>query len=306
MPGKEISKASTATSKVKPGKNIRVFLKNLAAGLKEMASMKVLYGALNLIPASIGLVAMIPGVIGAKLMEKMSGPKLLLSMQSLAQGLASMGTGKVLLGTLGLIASALAFTLMIPAAAGMALMGLTAPMAATGIFALIPALTALGTAMASGVGALGLIALVGLAVGMGAAFALIGAGAMMMGKGIQYAAEGLTSIIGSLISLAANLPQLMLVGYALMGIAAGLSMLAVAGILAIPALNALSLFALVMTPLAALGGLFGDGGGEEDNSMAEISSKLDTLIAVVSAGGNVYLDGDKVGEAQVLGSYKLS
>ena len=306
MPGKEISTASTATSKVKPGKNIRVFLKNLAAGLKEMASMKVLYGALNLIPASIGLVAMIPGVIGAKLMEKMSGPKLLLSMQSLAQGLASMGTGKVLLGTLGLIASALAFTLMIPASAGMALMGLTAPMAAAGIFTLIPALTALGTAMASGVGALGLIALVGLAVGMGAAFALIGAGAMMMGKGIQYAAEGLTSIIGSLISLAANLPQLMLVGYALMGIAAGLSMLAVAGILAIPALNALSLFALVMTPLAALGGLFGDGGGEEDNSMAEISSKLDTLISVVSAGGNVYLDGDKVGEAQVLGSYKLS
>ena len=306
MPGKEISSASTATSKVKPGKNIRVFLKNLAAGLKEMASMKVLYGALNLIPASIGLVAMIPGVIGAKLMEKMSGPKLLLSMQSLAQGLASMGTGKVLLGTLGLIASALAFTLMIPASAGMALMGLTAPMAAAGIFTLIPALTALGTAMASGVGALGLIALVGLAVGMGAAFALIGAGAMMMGKGIQYAAAGLTSILGSLISLAANLPQLMLVGYALMGIAAGLSMLAVAGIFAIPALAALSTFALVMTPLVALGGLFGDGGGEEDNSMAEISSKLDTLISVVSAGGNVYLDGDKVGEAQVLGSYKLS
>ena len=268
--------------------------------------MKVLYGALNLIPASIGLVAMIPGVIGAKLMEKMSGPKLLLSMQSLAQGLASMGTGKVLLGTLGLIASALAFTLMIPASAGMALMGLTAPMAAAGIFTLIPALTALGTAMASGVGALGLIALVGLAVGMGAAFALIGAGAMMMGKGIQYAAAGLTSILGSLISLAANLPQLMLVGYALMGIAAGLSMLAVAGIFAIPALAALSTFALVMTPLVALGGLFGDGGGEEDNSMAEISSKLDTLISVVSAGGNVYLDGDKVGEAQVLGSYKLS
>jgi hypothetical protein len=306
MPGKEISTASTATSKVKPGKNIRVFLKNLAAGLKEMASMKVLYGALNLIPASIGLVAMIPGVIGAKLMEKMSGPKLLLSMQSLAQGLASMGTGKVLLGTLGLIASALAFTLMIPASAGMALMGLTAPMAAAGIFTLIPALTALGTAMASGVGALGLIALVGLAVGMGAAFALIGAGAMMMGKGIQYAAAGLTSILGSLISLAANLPQLMLVGYALMGIAAGLSMLAVAGIFAIPTLAALSTFALVMTPLVALGGLFGDGGGEEDNSMAEISSKLDTLISVVSAGGNVYLDGDKVGEAQVLGSYKLS
>ena len=132
MPGKEISTASTATSKVKPGKNIRVFLKNLAAGLKEMASMKVLYGALNLIPASIGLVAMIPGVIGAKLMEKMSGPKLLLSMQSLAQGLASMGTGKVLLGTLIHLWQWQEKLRLLPASAGMALMGLTAPMAAAG------------------------------------------------------------------------------------------------------------------------------------------------------------------------------
>ena len=91
-----------------------------------------------------------------------------------------------------------------------------------------------------------------------------------------------------------------------MGIATGLGMIAISGIAAIPALAALSAFALVASPLAALGGLFGDGEGEEDNSMAEISAKLDTLISVVSAGGNVYLDGDKVGEAQVLGTYKLS
>jgi hypothetical protein len=51
-----------------------------------------------------------------------------------------MGTGKVLLGALGLTAAALAFTLMIPASAGMALMGVTGPMAAAGILALIPAL----------------------------------------------------------------------------------------------------------------------------------------------------------------------
>ena len=291
------------------GEKLKEFLTNLADGLKEMASMKVLYGALNLIPASIGLVAMIPGVIGAKLMEKISGPKLLLSMQSLAQGLASMGTGKVLLGTLGLIASALAFTLMIPAAAGMALMGLTAPMAATGIFALIPALTALGTAMASGVGALGLLALVGLAVGMGAAFALIGAGAMMMGKGIQYAAGGISTVVGQLSGLITLLPSLFLLGPALMSIAAGLGMIAFAGIAAIPALMALSAFAIVVTPLATVvGSMFGDGGGEGggDSSMAEVSAKLDKLISVVTAGGDVFLDGNKVGSALVLGSYKSS
>jgi len=113
------------------------------------------------------------------------------------------------------------------------------------------------------------------------------------------------SIVGKLQGLALLAPQLMLVGAGLMGIAAGLGMIAISGIAAIPALAALSAFALVASPLAALGGLFGDG-EEEDNSMAEISSKLDTLISVVSAGGNVYLDGDKVGEAQVLGTYKLS
>jgi len=354
------SKASKSTKAVKPGKNIKTFLKNLAEGLKEMASMKVLYGALNLIPASLGLVAMIPGVIGAKLMEIISGPKLLASMQSLALGLTAMGTGKVLLGTLALLGAATAFTLMIPASLGMLLLGAAAPIAAAGIYALIPALVALGTAMVSGVGALGLVALIGLAVGAGAAFALMGAGAMMLGMGIKYAAEGislifsqfsglvgilpqiyalipalfglaagltaigiaglialpgllalalgsggLSSMVSQLIGLAAVAPQLMLVGLGLMSIAAGLGMIAVAGIAAIPALTALSAFALVAAPLAALAGLFGEG-ENEDNSMAEISAKLDTLISVVSAGGNVYLDGNKVGEAQVLGTYKLS
>ena len=210
MPGKEIADSSTATQRVKPGKNIKTFLKNLAEGLKEMASMKVLYGALNLIPASIGLVAMIPGVIGAKLMELISGPKLLASMQSLALGLTAMGTGKVLLGTLALLGAATAFTLMIPASLGMLLLGAAAPIAASGIFALIPALVSLGTAMASGVGALGLVALIGLAVGAGAAFALMGAGALMLGKGILYAAEGISLIFSQFSGLVGMVPQLLL------------------------------------------------------------------------------------------------
>ena len=62
----------------------------------------------------------------------------------------------------------------------------------------------------------------------------------------------------------------------------------------------------MVTPLALIGGLFSGGEEGEDSSMAEISTKLDTLIAVVQQGGNVYLDGNKVGETQVIGSYKLS
>jgi len=297
MPGKEIASASKSTKAVSPGKNIKTFLTNLSQGLKSMAGMKVLQGALNLIPASIGLVAMIPGVVGAKLMEMIGGPKLLVSMQSLGAGLTAMGTGKVLLGALGLTAAAVAFTLMIPASAGMALMGITAPMAAAGIFALIPALTALGTAMMSGVGAIGLLALVGLAVGLGAAFALIGAGAMMFGKGIAFAAQGVTLIFSQLGGLVGLLPSLYLLGPALMSIAGGLAMMAFAGIGAMPIIGSLSLLAFAATPLLALGSLFG-GDDNESEGFGKIEEKLDTLIAVISNGGNVYLDGDKVGITQ--------
>lgn len=296
--GKGIADSSKATKAVTPGNNIKLFLTNLSQGLQKMGTAKVLYGALNLIPASLGLVAMIPGVVGAKLMELISGPKLLISMQSLALGLTAMGGGKVLLGTLGLSAAALAFVLMIPASAGMALLGLTAPIAASGIMVLIPALIALGSAMATGVGALGLAALIGMAVGLGAGFALIGAGAMMLGKGIQFAAQGFVSIFGQLGTLVTMLPQLYLLGGALMSIAAGLGMIAVSGLAAIPALAALSGFVLMATPLMAVSGIFGGGSDKKDTGFAELGKKVDTLIAVISNGGDVYLDSDKIGRTQ--------
>ena len=115
------------------------------------------------------------------------------------------------------------------------------------------------------------------------------------------------TMVDKLQGLATMAPQLLLVGAALMSISAGLGMIAMTGIAAIPALMALSTFAIVVTPLASIvGDLFGGEGGGEDNSMAEISAKLDTLISVVSKGGDVFLDGNKVGDALVLGSYKSS
>ena len=113
----------------------------------------------------------------------------------------------------------------------------------------------------------------------------------------------LTENIGTLFLMG---PALFSVAAGLIGIAGGLSLLAIAGIAAIPALAALGQFAIMVTPLALIGGLFGGGEESENDSMAEISTKLDTLIAVVQQGGNVYLDGSKVGETQVIGSYKLS
>ena len=129
---------------------------------------------------------------------------------------------------------------------------------------------------------------------MGAAFALIGAGAMMFGKGIQYAAEGVSSIFSQLGGLVALLPSLYLLGPALMSIGAGLGMMAFMGIGAIPVIAALGGLALTALPLLALSGLFG-GGEEEESGMGKIEEKLDTLIAVMASGGDVYLDSDKIG-----------
>jgi hypothetical protein len=170
--------------------------------------------------------------------------------------------------------------------------------AVVGMLALVGAVALVGAIMMSGVGAIAILA--------GAAAMLIMASAVLvLGYGVQALATGFNTMLPNLINLATMAPQLFLVGGALMSIAAGLGAIAIAGIAAIPALAALSGFALMATPLIAIGGLFGDG-GNEDTGMAELSAKLDTLISVVSAGGNVYLDGNKVGEAQVLGTYKLS
>ena len=234
---------------------------------------------------------------------------------SLLEGVKS-GTMFAFAGALTLLGLAAAglgylFPFIAAGAGALALLGVALIPAAYG-FSLIQGLD-MGTILsfAAGVGMLGTTAaLLGLVAPLiiygSVAIAALGASLIPLSYG--FAALGDTpieSIVEKLKGLALVAPQLMLVGLGLMSIAAGLGAIAIAGIAAIPALMALSGFALVMAPLAALGGLFGEG-ESEDNSMAEISAKLDTLISVVSAGGNVYLDGNKVGETQVLGTYKLS
>lgn len=48
------------------------------------------------------------------------------------------------------------------------------------------------------------------------------------------------------------------------------------------------------------------GAGEGRSDYSAMMNKLDELINVVRAGGNVYIDGNKAGEALVLGTYKSS
>jgi len=171
--------------------------------------------------------------------------------------------------------------------------------AVVGMFALVGAVAAVGAIMMSGVGAVAILA--------GSAAMLVMAGAVLvLGHGVQALATGFNMMIPNLLLLAQMVPQLFGVGLALMSIAAGLGAIAIAGLAAIPALSALSMFALAATPLVALAGMFAGGGEEDGDGFARLEAKLDTLIEVVSTGGNVYLDSDKIGRTQAKSFSKLT
>ena len=168
----------------------------------------------------------------------------------------------------------------IPAAGGLSAMGIALGAFGTGGAAAIPVLLSIAAVIAS-----------------------IGLAALGLGYGFKMAADGLVNILTN-VSME-KIKPLFLIGGALMSIAAGLSMISVAGLAAIPALAALSGFALMATPLIALGGLFGDG-GEDNGGFAKLEAKLDTLIEVISSGGDVYLDSDKVGRTQAKSFSRLT
>ena len=290
----------TKDIKADSGAGIRGFLKGLGDGLASIGRQigDVIKGSIAIGVAGLALGGSF--ALALRMVKDVDPAQML----AFAGSLSMLGMTLAVLGKVGgsIIQGALAMGILgvalIPAAYGFSLLKDINP---GQMFAFAGALTLLGLA-AAGLGFLFPF----IAAGAGA-IALLGAS--LIPAALAFKLLGNTpidSIISKLTGLAAIAPQLLLVGAGLMGIAAGLGMIAISGIAAIPALAALSAFALVASPLTALGGLFGDGEGEEDNSMAEISAKLDTLISVVSAGGNVYLDGDKVGEAQVLGTYKLS
>jgi hypothetical protein len=158
--GVEKTEKSSRSMKSNNGSGIKSFLTNLAAGLKKMAGVEVLKGALNLIPASIGLVVMIPGVLGAKLLSMVDGEKLSAALEGIAKGLKKMAKGDVLLGAGSLTAAALAFAIMTVGAIGLAAVAFLGGPAGAGLELLASGLKAMGkgTVMA-GIVSMGLLAL---------------------------------------------------------------------------------------------------------------------------------------------------
>jgi hypothetical protein len=174
----------------------------------------------------------------------------------------------------------------------------------------IPALFILGGALISvGVG-LSFMALAGLLAIpvvslLALALPLVGVGALAMGEGIKLASEGFATMVPHILSLVSTIPALFLLGGALMSIGAGLGLIAVAGLAAIPALLALGTIGMIA------GGLFGGSdegnveGGGGSTSMAGVEAKLDKLISIVEAGGDVYIDGSKVGKTLQLSTSRM-
>jgi hypothetical protein len=121
---KKAAESAKATKNIPAGTGVKDFLTNLAAGLRAMGDSKVLFGSLNLIPASIGLTAMIAGSLGAKAIELINPKKISSVFEGLSSGLKQMGSSKVLLGAASTLVSAAALAIMIPVAIGAAILGL--------------------------------------------------------------------------------------------------------------------------------------------------------------------------------------
>lgn len=130
----------------------------------------------------------------------------------------------------------------------------------------------------------------------GVAMAALGLALIPLSKG--FAALAAVNIEGALegfIELASIAPGLTATAAALFAVAGGMAAVAVAGYLAVPAMALMSLFSG-----------FGDSGeSKKEDEMVKMNEKLDRLIAVVEAGGDVYIDGAKVGKTLQLASSKM-
>ena len=127
-----------------------------------------------------------------------------------------------------------------------------------------------------------------------------------LGASIAKLAPNLVALSSGLVSLAGIAPTLFAVGAGLGAISLGLASMALTGLLALPVIGAL-------TALGAVGGgsMFGgseESGGESSggsSTMAGVEAKLDKLISIVEAGGDVFIDGNKVGKTIQLSSSKM-
>lgn len=170
-------------------------------------------------------------------------------------------------------------------------------------------LSALGKSVANGPAILGIAVLTAAVIGIGFALGLAAPAIEAFGKVVTSVFAGIAALIPIIVdgfvklisTVSESIFPMLLLGPALIGIAAGLAAISLAGPMAIPAL-------LAVTGLAAVaGGVAAIFGGDEEKSVGEskekaeegtlkgVEDKLAQLITVIQQGGEVRLDGKKIG-----------
>ena len=199
-------------SKISKGGGAGSSLKSLAEGLGAMGTPKVLFGAANLIPTSIGMIAMLPALPSLLFLGNAPLKKLGSNLFEMAFGLESMGSGKVAFGALNLLLASVGFAAMTVGVVGLTAIALLGTFLGGGLSALAGGLTLMGTPPVL----LGTLALIGI----GAAFMLLGAGIYFLGAGIAMIVDSFTNMFSVISS--DNIGALLMLGPALMGISLGI------------------------------------------------------------------------------------
>lgn len=170
------------------GSGLKEKMQNIAEGIKAFADTQVLRGAFNMLLASPGILAFGIAALPLKLIEKINGPKIMASMQGIAQGVTAFAQASA--GIAPLLGASAAFAVLglgLPGLAGIALLG--AP-AAAGLLALAPAIASLAAA-APGIPILLLI---------GASLAMASAPMFAAAMILEAVANVITSLAGAFVT----------------------------------------------------------------------------------------------------------
>jgi hypothetical protein len=142
------------------------------------------------------------------------------------------------------------------------------------------------------------------------AFAILGPSLQSTAIGFEMlAASNMIGTVDSLQILSTLSPGLMNTSKALLALAGSLTAVGIAGLIATPAMAVMSLFGVMggeeSSGKSSSGESSSGESSKEDGGMAKINANLEKLIAVISAGGDVYIDGAKVGKTVALATSKM-
>lgn len=231
------------------GKALKKKMQNIAEGIKSFASTEVIKGALSMIVAAPGLIALGLASIPLKITEKINGKAIQAAMKGIAKGVAAFANPQVVLGGLALIPVSLALATMAVGAIGLGAIALLGAPAAAGMAALTAGLTTLGAAAATGVPFLGVAligafgaALIPFGIALGMAAPAIEAIGTVIATTIMAIADAVVTVMPAitqgLIDLATQIPiaNLLALAVALPSLAFGLGILGGALLLSAPGL----------------------------------------------------------------------